>query len=476
MKASKIIIKNIFGITEQVLDGTSIEITGANGTGKTSVIDAIRYALTNKSERDYIVRNGENEGEILIETDTGLSINRKKRANMSDYKMVKDNESEVPAPESFLGSLFTPLQLNPVEFTQLSRQEQNRRILDLIDFKWDLSWIRERFGEIPPGIDYNQNILQVLSDIQSDNGHYFQTRQEINRDIRNKSAFIADIAKDIPKGYAAEKWETFDMSGKYEEVAKIKDMNGKIQRAKTFKDNYDNQRRGFEAEMEIKKSEFEKQMSDKRETLRKNIERCKYEIAAAEKELSTISEKITDKFAVFESEFEQKLSKLEADVLIAAEYAGKEIGDTSEIEQEIGDAKEMIKHLNEYNRMKAMQNELEELHMSSEALTRKIELARELPSEILRTATIPIDGLEVKDGIPLIHGLPVSNLSEGEKLDLCVDIAISNPNSLQMILLDGTEKLSDENRCHLYEKCKTKGLQFIATRTTNDNELLVTKL
>lgn len=35
MKASKIIIKNLFGITEKQLDGSSVELIGGNGTGKT---------------------------------------------------------------------------------------------------------------------------------------------------------------------------------------------------------------------------------------------------------------------------------------------------------------------------------------------------------------------------------------------------------------------------------------------------------
>ena len=108
--------------------------------------------------------------------------------------------------------------------------------------------------------------------------------------------------------------------------------------------------------------------------------------------------------------------------------------------------------------------------------TNQIELARTLPGEILKEAHIPVEGLTVKDGIPLIHGLPVSNLSEGEKLSLCVDVAISKPNALQIILIDGAEKLSEDNRKALYEKCKEKGLQFIATRTTDDDCLEVTAL
>ena len=42
-----------------------------------SVLDSIRYALTNRSDRDYIVHRGADEGEIIIETNTGLSIDRK---------------------------------------------------------------------------------------------------------------------------------------------------------------------------------------------------------------------------------------------------------------------------------------------------------------------------------------------------------------------------------------------------------------
>ena len=87
-----------------------------------------------------------------------------------------------------------------------------------------------------------------------------------------------------------------------------------------------------------------------------------------------------------------------------------------------------------------------------------------MPSEILKVATIPVKGLTVKDGIPLINGLPVSNLSDGEKLDLCVDITISKPSQWGIILLDGVEKLDEISRNRLYNKCKEKGLQFIANK------------
>lgn len=476
MKTTKIKIKNLFGISETELSGKSIEVTGTNGVGKTSIIDAIRYALTNSSERDYIIKNGESEGEILIETDTGLYIDRKKRNAQADYKSIKENGKEVSSPESFLSQLFTPLQLDPVAFTQMKKQEQNRIILDLIEFDWDLNWIKEKFGEIPSGVDYQQNILQVLNDIQSEKGDYFKNRQDINRDIRNKQAFISDIAKDIPANYQAEKWEQYDLGTVYKQIEKIKAENSKIQRAQLFKDSYNNKIRGYQAEKEIAINNAEKMIANEKTELFSTIERLKAEIKAAEDKLSTLDERMADKAKVIESEYREKVAKLDNDMQIADAYCEKELIDCTDLENEVSQAETMKKHLNEYNRMKSMQFELEKLIRDSEELTNKIELARNLPGEILKTATIPIDGFSVENGIPLIHGLPISNLSEGEQLSLCVDVALSKPNSLQIILIDGAEKLSDENRTKLYQKCKEKGLQFVATRTTNSNEMEINYL
>lgn len=473
MKTTKIKIKNLFGIKEIELDSRSAEITGTNGAGKTSVIDAIKYALTNKSDREYIIKQGETEGEVLIETDTGLTIDRKKRTEQADYKSVKENGREVSSPETILRQIFTPLQLNPVEFTQMSKQDQNRTILDLIHFDWDLNWIREQFGEIPSGINYEQNILQVLNDIQSENGDYFKRRQDINRDYRNKCAFITDIAKDIPSGYDAEKWDKFDIGEKYRQLEHMREENNRIERAKIFKDSYDNKVRGLEADKEIQLSELERSIAQERQNIAQEIERLKGDIRTLEEKQNGLDAKNADRQALIKSQFKEKLAKLDSDIRIAEQYAGRDTEDTSELEDEINEAEAMRRHLNEYRRMAAMNEEAKKLKEQSDELTRKIELARTLPGEILKTATIPIEGFTVEDGIPLINGLPISNLSEGEQLNFCVDVALAKPNTMQIILIDGAEKLSDENRQKLYDKCKEKGLQFIATRTTNDNEMEV---
>lgn len=476
MKIKKIRIKNMYGITEYEGDGKSIELDGTNGAGKSSVIDAIRYALTNKSDRKYIVRNGETEGEILIETDNGLRINRKARTNQVDYKSVKKDGREVGSPESFLKDIFSPLQLSPVEFMEKSEKEQNAIILDMIQYDWNLQTIREWFGEIPDWVSYDQNILQVLNDIQSEKGAYFQNRQDVNRDIRNKRSFIEDIADSIPAGYEAEKWENMNLSELYMKIEKIRKENEEIQKAKQVIESRDNKVRKYEADREIALAALDRELSAEKERLVKENEQLQAQLKANQEKLNGMAERKQDKAAVINKTYESEVAKYDAMVDEYKEISGKEIQDYSRLQEEAEHAEEMKSHLKEYERMISLQADVENLRQESEDLTNKIEKARTLPGEILETAVIPIAGLTVKNGIPLINGLPISNLSDGEKLDLCIDVAIQKPNGLQIILIDGVEKLSTKMRNELYQKCKDRGLQFIATRTTDDEDLTVIEL
>lgn len=473
MNVTKIKIKNLFGIKEYEMDGKSLELSGKNGVGKSSVIDAIRYALTNKSTREYIVRQGETEGEIIVETDTGLMIDRKARTTMADYKSVKQNGLEVKSPESFLREIFTPLQLNPVEFMHLDAKQQNAQILDMIEFPWNMDTIREWFGEIPSWVNYEQNILAVLNDIQAENGLYFQNRQDINRDIRNKRAFIEEIGASIPVGYDVEKWEKAEVGAIYKEIERKQKENQYIQKAKQILENRDNKIRKFEADREISMAALNTEISNREAQIEKDIIRLQEQVKALQTEKDNLAAKKADKMEIINQTYQANVAEFEAACKEYEEYACKEISDTSELSKQAEEIEQMKSHINEYRRMQRLEEEVAELQSKSQSLTDKIEKARKLPGEILENCTIPIAGLTVQNGIPLINGLPISNLSDGQKLDLCVDVALQKKNALQIILVDGVERLATDMREKLYEKCKDKGLQLIATRTTDDPDLTI---
>ena len=476
MNITKIKIKNLFGIKEYETDGKSLELSGKNGVGKSSVIDAIRYALTNKSSREYIVRQGETEGEILVETDTGLAIDRKVRTNMAAYKSVKQNGLEVKSPEAFLKDIFTPLQLNPVEFMNMDSKHQNAQILDMIEFPWTMDTIKEWFGEIPSWVNYEQNILSVLNDIQAENGVYFQNRQDINRDIRNKKAFVEEIAETIPAGYQVDKWEKASAGDIYREIERRQKENQQIQNAKQIIENRDNKIRKFEADRQISISALNTEIGNRENQIDKDILKLQEQIKALETEKMGLADKRKDKLDVINRTYQANVAEYEAECREYEKYIDMEPFDTDELSKQAAEIENMKSHINEYHRMQRLQEEVEDLQNQSQALTDKIEKARALPGEILENCTIPIEGLTVENGIPLINGLPVSNLSDGQKLDLCVDVAIQKPNGLQIILIDGVEKLATDMREKLYQKCKSKGLQFIATRTTDDTDITVVEL
>lgn len=478
MKISKLKIENLYGIEQLELDGKSVELTGSNGVGKSSVLDAIRLALTNNSKRKYIVRNGEKEGIVFVKLDNGITIDRKKRVDKSDYKSIKDdNGNEISSPETFLKDIFTPLQLEPVEFLSMSEQEQNRILLNLIEFNKDKKeFIQEKFGEIPSWVNYDNSILEILNQIQSKEGMYYQNREEINRDARNGLAIIQDIAKDIPENYEYNKWKNYTLSDKYEELNKDKNFNEKIDKSIAYKEDYANKIKQIETVENNTLLQIEADKTTEKNKITAEILGLKSRIELLQKELENVDMKYENVISETKSQTIAEKAKLDENIRVANEWASKEKKNTEELENELKIAEEMKGHLNEYDRMKDMQEKVDTLQKESQDLTDKIELARQLPGKILKEAKLPVENLSVENGIPLVNGLPIGNLSEGEKLQLCVDVTLSNNNNLKLILIDGTEKLSEENRKKLYEICKEKGLTVIATRTTDNPELSIIEL
>ena len=476
MKISKLKIKNLFGISEFEADGKSLKLLGANGTGKTSVLDAIRLALSNKTDREYVVKNGETEGEIFIEFDNGIAIQRKPRTNMTDYKKITENGKEVQRPEEFLNNLFSRMQLNPVQFIELDEKEQNRILLELIKYDWDLNKIEQWFGEIPPAVDYSKTILEVLQQIASEDGFYYQQRRKINGEIKEKKAVVEEMVRSIPEGFNAQKWEAYNIGETYSKIENAIQHNAKIEKAQEMQKNYETKIAAFKSEKETEISKIKQGILDEITVQKTKIASLEAELIAAKERLSKIGENEADKIKVAEANFETNISKYNEELKAFEPFLNKKRINVQELQDEAETANKMKIHLSEHQRMVKINEEIDILIEKSEEFTNKIELARTLPAQILSEAELPLENMTTDGSIVLINNLPVSNLSEGEKLNLCVDVAMKNDKGLQIVLIDGVEKLSSKNRLALFEKCKNAGLQFIATRTTDDSELTVVEL
>lgn len=470
-------ITNMFGIEEFEASGKDIELLGANGTGKTSVVDAIRYVLTNRSVRDVIIKDNGAEGSVIIETNTGLSIERTKRRDKGDVVKIRENGEVIDGtPEAFLRTLFTQLQLDPVAFLSMDTKEQNRVILDLIEFEWDMDWIIEQFGERVPDVDYGCNILRVLHQIQSEKGYYYLKRQDINREAYHNRTHIEKIGATLPEGYNGNKWKSVNLAEKFEALETARYGNAKIEKAKAYVDNANNELRRLKADYAAECAVIEQASDRTKTTLEKEVIQLRDRLAAIELEISGIDERKSDKLKIAKAEHEASVAEFTSGIEEQKKIAQGVMVDTLPLEEEAKLAEDMKAYIYEYERMVGMQLDGEKLVADAEELTEKIEKARTLPGEILQNCEVPVDNLTIVDGEPRINGRPINNLSDGEKLMLCIDVAKAKKSSLELLLLDGLEKLSPENRDDTYKKCKDAGVRFIATRTTDNENLTVVEL
>ena len=241
-------------------------------------------------------------------------------------------------------------------------------------------------------------------------------------------------------------------------------------------ENQENQKRAFDSDRQIALAALDKEVSGERNRIEKDILKLENQIKALKKDLAGLEEGKISKKEKIELEYKANVSKFETALKENKTVAKGKIKDTSTLLEEAAQTEKMKGYIGEYNRMVGYEVEVEELNIKAEAYTEKIEKARTLPGEILAQSKLPLDRLSIVDGVPLIKGLPISNLSEGEKLELCVDVANLQKNALNLLLIDGVEKLSSGNRATLYKKCKDKAVQFIATRTDDSAVLTVVEL
>ena len=135
-------VENVKGVkvVDMKLDENEnlVVIGGANGTGKTSVIDSIMYALGGKKAVPaQPIRQGEDEA--VIELDLGDLIVTRKITQKTDRLTVKSKEgANYPSPQAILDKMVGRLSFNPLAFAKLSgtaagRREQAQLVMDLAD-------------------------------------------------------------------------------------------------------------------------------------------------------------------------------------------------------------------------------------------------------------------------------------------------------------------------------------------------------
>jgi len=318
MRIKRLELKNWIGISEFAIDPGKVNIlAGHTGSCKTSIIEGLEKAFTNKSRRTEVIRHGEDEARIFVQTDDGLEIERKVRSDKGDYLRVRKQGQTVPSTQGFLNKLISGEVFRPLEFVKKSTDDQAKIILNMLEIPWSTNDIQIWFGELP-GVNYEAHILQVLKQIEV---LYYTQRESINREVSVLKAQVSGIRDGLPPNYDGDYWKEQKVQEFYLKVAQAEEVNKKILAAQNaiqgVQDKIDSINANAELDKQTKKNAYDRKRADGREFiqfLNQKIEKAEVVVNGANERLQDSDKAIMQELDLTieknNAEYERKLQEL----------------------------------------------------------------------------------------------------------------------------------------------------------------------
>jgi len=540
LQIKKIGIKNWLGITElEVFPGKINKVDGDSGAGKTSIIEAMEKAFTNINRRTEVVAHGADEAELFVELSDGLQITRKVRTEKADYLKVKHDSKAVSSTEGFLRKLINGDIFRPIEFVQKDAKEQTKIILNMLQIDWTVEDIKSWFGELPEA-DYQLHILQILQQIESAYfEERASINREINLLKANIEGIKRDLppnydgeewrgvnlqelyqklsdARESNKRLEEAKGLIDGLKIRIEDIKRrssnaveqkqleyrrqrdtltegIKRLEERIETDQRLVDDADRRIKEesaklddeLEQQIERLKLQYQQKKINAKEDIQIEVERNKEYIAENRQQIAE-KKAALENLAEHEDKDIEKIADHEINLIEAEQTksgnAEQVIADTVWIDPEplevaASTAAQMKEYLREWERMNdIIREKLSPKEARSADLTAKIEKARTLPKELLKTAALPVDGLTVDDqGRIRINGTLIDGLSEGEALDFALKLARAQSGPLKVICIDGYQNLGSKQQAIL-EAAQTDDYQYFLLSTVEGEELNIETL
>lgn len=128
--------------------GSVVEVRGRNGQGKSSLIDAIAYALGGKPLcPEMPIRAGQDHANVVVKFD-GLVVRR--TWTPTDTYLTVENEQGAAyrTPQAILDKLVGNLTFDPLEFVRMKPQQRRDELLALLGLREKLVELDTREGQL----------------------------------------------------------------------------------------------------------------------------------------------------------------------------------------------------------------------------------------------------------------------------------------------------------------------------------------
>lgn len=368
-------------------DGNLVEITGRNGQGKSSVLDAIWWALSGTTHIQAVpIRKGENEARIRLDLgDIKVVRTFKKREDESfgTTLVVESVEgARFPSPQRMLDSLIGALSFDPLAFTRMDGKAQLQAMRRFV-----------------PGVDFEA--------IEAANKADFDLRTDVNRQAKHLRAQAAGIT--VPQDLPAER---MDDAALVDELTRAGEHNADLERRKArreeaVRDARTHTDRATSARMEAQ------QLRQRAEALDEEAEQ--HETAA-----DTLREKIRTAPAL------------------------PEPIDTGALRERITEASRLNAAFDARDRRDSIERMATEIEERSALLTAAIAKRKDEMQAAVAKAEMPVPGLTFGADEILLGGVPFEQASSAEQLRTSVAIAMAANPKLRVIRVQDGSLLDEE--------------------------------
>lgn len=410
-------------------DGHVVTITGRNGQGKTSVLDAIWFALKGTKalpdKKTSVVRKGSERARVKLGTDDFVitrTMGIEGTAPTLSLEMAKGKTRD-KTPQDFLDDLFGRLTFDPLEFSQMDPKEQVEELKKAANVSIDFEAIDE------------------------ENQKDFNERRLINREADSLKARLD--AMTVLEGLPAEKLDEAAILAKLEAAG---EANKRAQEAYQHKQDL-----GAEASRIGIRLQDNQRFQDQQEEA----------IAELEKKLELAKQAL--QVAIDEHKAIAKEHKA-AEKAFQNAPAGEPV-DVGALTQELQSAQRTNRAIDaraEYNNVR---NQLEAKKRQAQTLTRQMDVREEKKREALTSAKMPVEGLTFDHTGVQFKGVPLENMGEGEQLRIAAEIGMAANPKLRVLCIRRGEALDDQGLKLLAELAEQRDFQLWITKVDSSGKV-----
>ena len=395
-------------------DGNLVEITGRNAQGKSSILDAIWWAMKGRGAiQSSPIRRGQEEAHITLDLGK-ITIRRRFKAAKegpgftTDIRVEAADGFRAASPQALLDGLMGELSIDPLAFMRMDGKRQ----LDML-------------RGFVKGFDFEEN--------ERDRKKAFEKRTEVNRDAKQARAAAREIVvpSELPPEMIDETALTNELAQAGEHNAGIETRRHRRETAleaiAAKRDEADSIEEALPGNIEAIESGCRAKVADLEQQIAQLQVRIAAEKGNAEQEIEDTRRAAADRAAQFRSDANALQEQLNAAGPLPDPI------DIAALTTRMSEARNTNAGIRQRSLRDRQVENAEMLEKQAQTLTDEIAAFDKARTDAIAAAELPVDGIEFGDGELLLNGLPLDQASDAEQLRVSVAIAMSLHPRLRVI-------------------------------------------